>query len=50
MINAMLVSSGAPFNLGGGELSYPHVIFKIEYLTIKLVKLLMNCGKVMHLI
>ena len=31
---AMLISSGAPLNLWG-KLSYPHVIFKIEYLTRK---------------
>ena len=49
IMNAMLVSSRAPLNLWE-KLSYPHVIFKIEYLTRKLVKLLMSCGRVMHLI
>ena len=49
MMNAMLVSSRAPLNLWE-KLSYPHVIFKIEYLTRKLVKLLMSCGRAMHLI
>ena len=49
IMNSMLVISKHPWTYGD-KLSYPHVIFKIEYLIIKLVKLLMNCGKVMLLI
>ena len=49
MMNVMLVSSRVPLNLWG-KLSYSQVIFKIEYLIRKLVKLLMSCGRVMHLI
>ena len=50
IMKAMLVSLGASLNLyGGGKPSSPPVIFKIEYPTRRLVRLLMSYGKDMHL-
>ena len=49
MMNAMLVSSGAPLNLGEEAiLSACHIQNRIPYK--KTGKTLMSCGRVMHLI
>ena len=49
MMNAMLVSSGAPLNLGEEAiLSTCHIQNRIPYK--KTGKTLMSCGRVMHLI
>ena len=50
IMKAMLVSLGASLNLwGGGKPSSPLFIFKIEYPTIRVVRLPMSYGKDMHL-
>ena len=48
MMNSMLVSSGAALNLWG-KLFFQLAIFKIEYLTRKLVRHHMSYGRVMYL-